>query len=113
MISYLNGHYIPHEEIRISPNDRGFLFSDGLYEVIRCYNGRLFQVQAHLDRLSYGAKALRYKVVNFDYLVDVAQCLIRNNELTHGDAVVYMQVTRGVGPRSHLFPPPDAVSMLL
>jgi len=107
MISYLNGQYMPHEEIRISPDDRGFLFSDGLYEVMHSYSGRLFQVQAHLDRLSYGAKALRYKVVDFRYLADVARRLIRDNGLTQGNALVYLQVTRGEAPRSHQFPPPD------
>jgi D-alanine transaminase len=107
MISYLNGHYLPHEEIHISPDDRGFLFSDGLYEVMRSYSGALFQVQAHLDRLSYGAKALRYTVTDFSYLADVAHRLIQDNGLTHGDALVYLQVTRGAASRSHRFPPHD------
>ncbi|MFW6147257.1 MAG: aminotransferase class IV [Thermodesulfobacteriota bacterium] len=107
MISYLNGNYLPHKEIRISPDDRGFLFSDALYEVMHSYGGRLFQVQAHLNRLSYGAKALRYTIVDFNYLADVARRLIRDNGLTKGNALVYIQVTRGEAPRSHLFPSPD------
>jgi D-alanine transaminase len=107
MISYLNGTYVPHDEIRISPDDRGFLFADGLYEVMRSYSGALFQVQAHLDRLSYGAKALRYGVHNFPYLADVARRLIRENGLTQGDALIYIQVTRGAAPRSHRFPAQD------
>jgi D-alanine transaminase len=107
MISYLNGDYLPHDEIRISPDDRGFLFSDGLYEVIRSYSGALFQAESHLDRLSYGAKALRYKVVDFHYLADVANRLIRDNGLIQGDALVYFQVTRGAAPRSHQFPSQD------
>lgn len=107
MISYLNGHYMTHEELRISPDDRGFLFSDGLYEVMRSYTGVLFQVRAHLDRLSYGAKALRYRIIDFHYLADVARRLIGDNGLTQGDALVYLQVTRGEAPRSHKFPPQD------
>jgi D-alanine transaminase len=107
MISYLNGRYMPHDEIRISPDDRGFLFSDGLYEVMRSYSGALFQVQAHLDRLSYGARALRYRVHDFPYLADVSRRLVRDNGLAQGDALVYIQVTRGAVPRSHRFPPRD------
>jgi D-alanine transaminase len=107
MISYLNGSYLPHNEIHISPDDRGFLFADGLYEVMRSYNGDLFQVQAHLDRLSYGAKALRYRIHDFPYLAEVARRLIRDNGLTQGDALIYIQVTRGEAPRSHRFPAYD------
>jgi D-alanine transaminase len=107
MISYLNGRYVPHDEIRISPDDRGFLFADGLYEVMRSYRGDLFQVQAHLDRLSYGVRALRYRVHDFGYLAEVARRLILENDLVQGDALVYIQVTRGEAPRNHRFPPQD------
>lgn len=107
MLEYLNGRYLPRGEIAISPDDRGFLFSDGLYEVIRTYDGRLFQAQAHLDRLNYGARALRFNRVDFSYLTEVAQELIQRNDLTKGDSTVYIQVTRGVAPRTHHFPPPE------
>jgi D-alanine transaminase len=104
MVGYLNGSYLPKERITISPDDRGFLFADGLYEVIRSYDGTLFQVQAHLDRLIYGARALRFNTVDFLYLIDIAQELIDRNHLSQGDATVYLQVTRGIAPRTHLFP---------
>lgn len=107
MVGYLNGSYLPKERIAISPDDRGFLFADGLYEVIRSYDGTLFQVQAHLDRLIYGARALRFNTVDFLYLIDVAQELIHRNHLSQGDATVYLQVTRGIAPRAHLFPSPE------
>ena len=105
MIGYLNGQYLPQENIVISPEDRGFLFADGIYEVIRSYSGRLFRATAHLDRLSHGARALQFNHTDFSYLEAVCEKLIQDNQLTQGDAVIYLQVTRGVAPRSHAFPP--------
>jgi len=105
MIGYLNGQYLPQENIVISPEDRGFLFADGIYEVIRSYSGKLFRSKAHLDRLSHGARALQFNQTDFSYLESVCEKLILENCLTQGDAVIYMQVTRGVAPRSHAFPP--------
>jgi len=105
MIAYFNGRFLREEDIRISPEDRGFLFADALYEVVRTYDGRLFEVQAHWARLSDGAKALRFNRTEFLELTDVAETLLRENGLTKGDATVYVQVTRGQAPRSHSFPP--------
>jgi D-alanine transaminase len=105
MIGYLNGQYMPQEKIFISPEDRGFLFADGIYEVIRSYGGRLFRAKAHLERLSHGASALQFNQTDFSYLKAVCEKLLLDNRLIQGDAVVYMQVTRGVAPRSHAFPP--------
>lgn len=107
MIAYINGIYLEEEEIRISPNDRGFLFSDGLYEVIRSYEGRLFEAQAHIERLCYGRGALQFPETDLEYLSDVAGTLIQRNGLEKGDATVYIQVTRGVAPRTHRFPPKE------
>ena len=105
MIGYLNGQYLPQENIVISPEDRGFLFADGIYDVIRSYSGKLFRAKAHLDRLSHGARALQFNQTDFSFLEPVCERLIQDNRLTQGDAVIYMQVTRGVAPRSHAFPP--------
>ena len=107
MIAYLNGRFLPEEDIRISPSDRGFLFADALYEVVRTYEGRLFETEAHWARLSYGARALRFNRTDFRDLTEVAEALLRENGLTRGDATVYLQVTRGQAPRSHPFPPPE------
>ena len=105
MIGYLNGQYLPKEKIFISPEDRGFLFADGIYDVIRSYGGKLFQAKAHLDRLAHGATALQFNRTDFSFLGPVCERLIQDNGLTQGDALIYMQVTRGVAPRSHAFPP--------
>ncbi len=105
MIAYFNGKFLPKEEITISPDDRGFLFADGLYEVIRAYNGCLFKTKDHITRLNYGATHLSLSVQDFSYLGEVARQLLEKNNLTQ-DATVYFQVTRGVAPRGHAFPDP-------
>lgn len=108
MIVYLNGRYAPLEETAISPNDRGFLMADGVYEVVRFYNGRPFKLEEHQARLQKGAQALRFTKTRYDELMEVAQVLqVKNNLETADSSIVYFQVTRGAAARSHSFPPPD------
>jgi len=104
MIAYLNGQFLPKDQIQISPDDRGFLFADGAYEVIRCYQGKLFMADAHINRLKRSLRHLRIDHAGLDQLLLVAQRLINENRLTEGQATVYIQVTRGAAPRSHRFP---------
>jgi D-alanine transaminase len=106
-IVYLNGEYLPATEARVSVNDRGFLFSDGVYEVTPAYGGRLFRMDRHLARITRGLGALR---IGFDpgVLTRVHERLLAENRLDDkGIAYVYVQVTRGVAPRAHAFPSPD------
>ncbi len=103
---YFNGQYLPKDQVRISPDDRGFLFGDGVYEVVRTYGGRLFALEPHLARLRYGLSELGINGVDVDALGRVAEDLLRRNELTSGDATVYFEVTRGAAPRTHHFPDP-------
>lgn len=105
MIAYLNGNYVPKEQVQISPDDRGFLFADGAYEVIRCYEGKLFQANAHISRLGRSIQELRIVFYEIDQLKDVAARLIPENNLTTNQATVYIQITRGAAPRTHRFPP--------
>lgn len=107
MIAYLNGRYVYKEDAKISADDRGFLFSDGLYEVIRSYEGRLFQTDAHLERLAGGTHILHIIFSEIHKIKEIAEYLITENQLTRGDAIVYIQVTRGAAPRTHRFPPPE------
>ncbi|MDA8828354.1 D-alanine aminotransferase, partial [Luminiphilus sp.] len=58
-IAYLNGEFVPLEEARISPMDRGFLFGDGIYEVIPSYNGQLVGFKRHMQRLDQGLAAIQ------------------------------------------------------
>jgi len=107
MLTYYNGQYLPKEEVNISPDDRGFLFGDGLYEVIRSYYGRLFQMEAHIERLNYGAQQICLNTTDFAFLTDVCEKLLEENHLLDKDATVYVQVTRGVAARLHTFPGSD------
>lgn len=104
MIAYLNNQFMAKEDITISPDDRGFLFADGLYEVMMCYSGTLFRAEEHIARLNYGATHLRFARTDFSSLIEVAKKLIEKNGLTECDATVYFQVTRGTAKRSHSFP---------
>src|SRR5262245_47426126 len=106
MLVYYNGGYVAKTEVAISPDDRGFLFADGIYEVIRAYEGRLFRLQNHLDRLKAGIAALGIGLADPEELGRIGTQLIARNHLEASNAIVYMQVTRGVAPRSHRFPPP-------
>src|SRR5437870_1205247 len=105
MMVYFNGQYIEKSEVVISPEDSGFLFADGVYEVIRAYEGSLFKCNEHLARLDYGLKELRIQGCDAPGLEPVANRLLKENSLEGGDATVYIQVTRGAAPRTHRFPP--------
>jgi D-alanine transaminase len=105
-IAYFNGRYLPKDEVRLSPEDRGFLFGDGVYEVIRSYEGKLFALEAHLARMRFGLCELGINGVDVEELGEVAAELVRRNALAQGDATVYLQVTRGAAPRTHFFPDP-------
>jgi len=106
MIAYFNGSYLHKEEIQISPDDRGFLFADGVYEVVRAYGGKPFRMAEHMDRL---ARSLRETRIDFPRVADLAVAgakLIARNGLEATDSILYFQVTRGVAPRKHTFPDP-------
>ena len=102
---YLNGQFLPDDQALISPLDRGFTYGDGVYEWIRAYNGKPFLLGEHLARLASSCAKMRIGV-HLHPLEDVAVRLLRENGLT-GDAAIYIQVTRGTAPRSHVFPPAD------
>lgn len=104
MIAYFNGKFLPKDQIHVSPDDRGFLFADGAYEVIRCYQGKLFMAEAHLQRLKRSLEQLRINFADTEQLLPIATKLIAENGLINGQATVYIQVTRGAAPRTHRFP---------
>jgi D-alanine transaminase len=107
VLCYLNGQIIARSEAAVPVEDRGFIFGDGVYEVWRVVNGRMFEVQRHLDRLRFGLRELRIAepdLVRAEVLMSVAQRLLRENSHTQGEATVYVEVTRGVAPRAHAFP---------
>jgi D-alanine transaminase len=107
MLVYFNGRFMPKEDVCLSPDDRGFLFADGVYEVFRSYKGRLFRAESHLARMVRSLRELRVAGPDAETLGDIAGQLIQVNDLADGDAAVYIQVTRGAAPRRHAFPGPD------
>lgn len=105
-IVYLRGEYLPADEAKVPVNDRGFLFADGVYEVTPAYRGRLFRWDQHLARMRRGLAGI---AIDFDAasLREVKEELLARNGLTGVPvAYVYVQVSRGVAPRSHAFPDP-------
>lgn len=104
MTVYYNGKYLNKDEVSISPDDRGFLFADGLYEVVRSYQGNLFRMEDHLDRLEHGARHLNLSQTRFPEFNTIAHELIEQNHLQTDEATVYFQVTRGAAKRTHAFP---------
>lgn len=101
---FLNGKFLPEAEARISPNDRGFLFADGVYEVIHSYDGYLFRTQSHQRRLDRSLSELKIGPLPDLKLAEIAGELLRVNGLEEGEAIVYLQITRGAAPRAHAFP---------
>ncbi len=101
---FLNGRYLPREEALVPVEDRGFLFGDGVYEVTPAYRGRFFLADRHRARLERGLAALRL-TADLSDLDAVHRRLLAENGLEGSEvAYVYVQITRGVAPRTHAFP---------
>ena len=101
MVVYLNGEFIAYGEARIGIEDRGYQFGDGIYEVVRVYDGKPFALKDHLERLEASAKAIELALPDVSVLERDALELLRRNT---GDCSLYIQVTRGVQPRKHVIP---------
>jgi D-alanine transaminase len=102
-IVYLNGEFLPVERAQVSVMDRGFIFGDGVYEVIPVYGGRLFRLDQHLQRLARSLAEIRLaNPLSGDAWRQCLQEVVRRNGA--GDQSVYVQITRGVAPRDHAFP---------
>lgn len=101
MLVYFNDKYIPFEDVKVSPFDRAFLFSDGIYEALRTYNGKLFRLEEHLRRLKYSLDEVGISFHNFDQIENICIKLAEINS-TKTDYSVYIQISRGVSfPRTH------------
>lgn len=100
---FLNGELIAADQAKVSVFDRGFLLGDGVYEVIPVYDGRCFQLKKHLERLQNSLDGVRMANPYSDaQWQSVFETLI--NHHGDGDQALYLQVTRGVAPRDHVFP---------
>lgn len=99
---WINGRICPAAQATVSAEDRGFVFADGVYEVIRVYNGRPFTLEPHLRRLGRSAQGISLDLaMTSDTLARQAQDLVARSGMN--DGMIYLQVTRGAGPRNHVF----------
>ena len=99
----LNGKLIERSDAKVDIEDRGYQFGDGVYEMIRVYNGHMFTGEAHLKRLVESAGKIRLTIpYTVSHMNDLLEKMIRENKIHTG--TVYLQVTRGVSARNHLFP---------
>ncbi|MBI5897465.1 MAG: D-amino acid aminotransferase [Desulfobacterales bacterium] len=101
-LAYLNGKIMPIEEARVPIEDRGYQFSDAVYEYFASYKGRLFAVKEHLDRLENSLRALAFPPIPRELLRDAVLSTFQKAGIER--AGVYMQISRGVAPRNHPFP---------
>lgn len=111
-IAYVNGLYVPHTEASVHIEDRGYQFADGVYEVCEIRGGRMVDERRHMERLVRSLGELRIRLpMPLKALAVVMRETIRRNRVR--DGIVYLQVTRGVARRDHVFPaastPPSVV----
>ncbi|MBM4072121.1 MAG: aminotransferase IV [Planctomycetes bacterium] len=101
-LANVNGETMPLAEARVPVLDRGFLFGDAVYEVLRVYRGRPWLLDAHFARLGRGLEALRIQGVNLSRLKERMLATIAAGKFQ--EAVAYVHITRGAAPRKHAFP---------
>jgi D-alanine transaminase len=105
-IAYVNGQYVPHAEAGIHIEDRGYQFADGVYEVCEIARGNIMDMTRHLDRLGRSLSELKIAwPMERKALQTVIREVVRRNRVHNG--LVYLQVTRGVAKRDHVFPSAD------
>ncbi|GJL72016.1 MAG: D-amino acid aminotransferase [Nitrosomonas sp.] len=101
---YLNGKFMPIEEACVPVLDRGFIFGDGVYEVIPAYSRKLFRLESHLHRLQHSLDSIRLtNPYNNSQWHDLLEKIVVGND--NEDQYIYLHVTRGVAKRDHAFPP--------
>jgi D-alanine transaminase len=101
-LANLHGEILPLDEVKISAQDRGFLFGDAVYEVVRVYQGKPWLEREHWDRLAQSLAAIRIGGVDLERLRQRMRQTIAAGKFT--EATVYLHVTRGEAPRRHAFP---------
>jgi D-alanine transaminase len=111
-IAYINGRYVPQSHAQVAVEDRGYLFSDGVYDVIPVHGGQLAFADRYLDRLDRSLAELKIaRPMSRGALLQVMREVIGRNLIRNG--TVYIQVTRGVAPRDHKFPKGVKPSLLV
>ncbi|MCJ1656098.1 D-amino-acid transaminase [Staphylococcus sp. NRL 16/872] len=109
---FINGEFVDHEEAKVSYEDRGYVFGDGIYEYIRAYDGKLFTVDEHFERFIRSAGEIQLDLgYSAEELIDIVRDLLQVNDIKNGG--IYIQATRGVAPRNHSFPTPEVKPVLM
>ena len=109
--SLWNDQIVEEGSITVSPEDRGYQFGDGIYEVVKVYNGQMFTAQEHIDRFYASADKIRLVIpYTKDVLHKLLHDLIEANQLDNGH--VYFQITRGAVSRNHVFPDASVPAVL-
>lgn len=99
----LHDQLINRQGVYMDIEDRGYQFGDGVYEVIRIYDGQLFAINEHIDRLFISAKKIQINVpLQKSKIIELIKAVVKENGVQCG--TVYVQLTRGVAPRGHMFP---------
>ena len=111
-IAYVNGQYQPHRAAFVHIEDRGYQFADGVYEVCEVHHGQIIDLTRHLDRLDRSLReiAMRWPISRMA-LPYVMREVVRRNRVHNG--LVYLQATRGVARRDHVFPPDSVAPSLV
>ncbi|MFQ5519221.1 MAG: aminotransferase class IV [Mariprofundus sp.] len=101
LTAWVNGGFLPLEKATVHIEDRGFQFADGVYEVIACFGGTFLDLQAHIERLQRSCAAIGISMpVSTSELIELVGQTYQRNPFA--DAMIYIQITRGKAPRSHL-----------
>src|SRR3990172_3461549 len=105
-IVYLNGKYLPLDQAFVPVLDRGFIFGEGVYEVIPVYGGNLFRLEQHLQRLDQSLAAIKLAnpLSHAQWQVMLAELVKRNTSADSPDQSIYLQITRGVAKRDFGLP---------
>ncbi|PIP02876.1 MAG: hypothetical protein COW18_08875 [Zetaproteobacteria bacterium CG12_big_fil_rev_8_21_14_0_65_54_13] len=112
LTAWVNGRFLPLAQATVHIEDRGFQFADGIYEVIACFGGVFLDLPAHLSRLQYSLDALQIPLpLPFPALTALLHEAYRRNPFDH--AMLYIQITRGVAPRSHRIEQPLTPTMVI
>jgi len=103
-VAYANGRYVLHRDAMVHIEDRGYQFADGVYEVCEIFRGALIDEKRHFERLAYSLTELQIAApLRTGALAVVVREVMARNRIVNG--FIYVQVTRGVAPRDHVFPP--------
>ena len=109
--SLWNDRIVADNEVVVDKEDRGYQFGDGVYEVVKVYNGQLFTLEEHVDRFYASAEKIHITIpYTKDKLYTLLHQLVEANEINTSH--IYFQITRGACPRNHIFPGDDVAPVL-